>query len=75
MRVTTEPVFSFGPAEALGNIPMNQAPGRRRQYDVMPDGSGFLGFVTGADDQGVVRNQINIVYNWFDELERLVPTK
>ena len=41
----------------------------------MPDGSGFLGFVTGTDDQGVERNQIDIVYNWFDELERLVPTK
>ena len=75
VRVTTEPVFSFGPAQALGNIPMNQAPERRRQYDIMPDGSGFLGFVTGTDDQGVERNQIDIVYNWFDELERLVPTK
>jgi eukaryotic-like serine/threonine-protein kinase len=73
--IRTQPGFSFGPAGAMADIPMNQAPDRRRQYDVMPDGSGFLGFVTGVDSAGVARNEIYIVYNWFDELKRLVPTE
>lgn len=75
VRVTTQPVFSFGPAEALPDLPMNVGPTSRRGYDVMPDGSGFLGFVPAADNGAASPNDIYIVYNWFDELKRLVPTK
>jgi hypothetical protein len=46
------------------------APPVRRQYDVMPDGSGFLGFVAAA-----APHEIYIVQNWFDELNRLVPSQ
>jgi serine/threonine-protein kinase len=64
--------LSFGPAERIVDLPMNRGPMTRRQYDVMPDGSGFLGFVAGGteDADGAA---IHIVFNWFDELERLVP--
>ena len=75
VRVTTQPVFGFGPAEALPDLPVNVGPESRRPYDVMPDGSGFLEFVAATNDGAASANDIYIVYNWFDELKRLVPTK
>jgi len=45
----------------------------RRTYDVSPDGQRFLMVSTGVGgDAGPVR--IQIIENWFSELERLVPT-
>ena len=41
---------------------------------VLPDGSGFLGTAVGDGSAGG-SNTIRIVYNWFDELEWLVPAK
>jgi serine/threonine-protein kinase len=72
--VTTEGGFSFGAVESIVDLPMNSAPATRRQYDVMPDGSGLLGFVTGARGSAAGESaRINIVWNWFTELERLMP--
>ena len=73
--ITTKPSFSFGPAKELTNIPMNVAPGTRRQFDVLPDGSGFLGVAAGVGSAAAPSKTIRIVYNWFDELKHLVPTK
>ena len=75
--VSTEAGFSFGTAQTLQvSCPCNEAPETRRQYDVMPDGSGVLSFVGGADGTGAdTPNEIRIVYNWFTELEQLVPTR
>jgi hypothetical protein len=53
---------------------MNPAPTTPRQFDVMPDGSGFLGFVSGASAGNDTGRDIRIVHNWFTELNRLVPT-
>ena len=51
-----------------------------RGYDVSPDGGRFL--MTRADQaerhrqiQEYYGNKVNIVLNWFEELERLVPTE
>jgi Tol biopolymer transport system component len=73
IRVTTKPRFTFGAPEALMDVPMNAAPAGRRQYAVLPDGSGFLGAAAGGAAAGPESNSIRIVQNWFDELERLVP--
>jgi serine/threonine-protein kinase len=43
-------------------------------YDVHPDGQRFL-MITEAEAGAAVRPDIVIVQNWFEELERLVPTK
>ena len=42
-----------------------------RTYDVHPDDERFLMVKLGATDSA---NQIILVQNWFDELQRLVPT-
>jgi Tol biopolymer transport system component len=70
--IRTEPRFEFGAAVALANMPpASAAPGNRRRYDVMPDGSGLLGLAGGGDGNDV--RTINIVYNWFEELTQKVP--
>ncbi len=41
-------------------------------YDVTPDGERFLVILNQEDrDPGIT--QFNVVLNWFDELQRLVP--
>ena len=42
-----------------------------RTYDVHPDGERFLVVKLGATDSA---NQIILIQNWFDELQRLVPS-
>jgi Tol biopolymer transport system component len=39
-------------------------------YDVAPDGEHFL-MIEGGEEKGA--NQLHLVLNWFEELERLVP--
>jgi len=41
-------------------------------YDVFPDGERFLAITKRADAPPV---QIHVILNWFEELERLVPTR
>ncbi|HSF19221.1 MAG TPA: hypothetical protein VLK65_27090 [Vicinamibacteria bacterium] len=48
------------------------APGRN--YDITPDGK-FVTIVPAIDRAGGPAEQINVVLNWFRELERLVPTR
>jgi serine/threonine-protein kinase len=44
-------------------------------YDVMPDGTGFIGVQSGDGEGGEApAPQIIIVQHWFTELQRLVPT-
>ena len=76
--ITLEPRFGFGAAVVHPNTPFNDAPEVRRRYDVMPDGSGFVGFVqesAGASDSGGIYAvfQIYAVFNWFEELRQRVP--
>ena len=73
--VSTDAGFVFGAPEALPNLPANSGPLERRQYDVMPDGSGLLTSVASGTAEGAVENEIRIVYNWFEELKELVPVE
>jgi hypothetical protein len=52
--------------------------GNARNFDVMPDGTGFVvirSATASADYDRTAPKQINVVLNWFDELTRVVPTK
>ncbi len=39
-------------------------------YDVMPDGR----FLMVKNDPEAIPTRINVIFNWFEELNRLVPT-
>ena len=42
-----------------------------RSYDISPDGKRFLMI---RRDPGSVPRQLNVIFNWFEELKRRVPT-
>ena len=46
--------------------------GNTAAYDVEPSGRRFI-MVTEPENRTPVRQQINIVFNWFEELKRLSP--
>ena len=70
VRITTEGSFSAEPAVALFDGPYLDASGR--YYDVTPDGR-FLMIKAGWLSAGR-EAPLHVVLNWFEELERLVPT-
>ena len=43
-------------------------------YDVSHDGERFVMVESGSSRDGVGRREYRVVLNWFEELERLVPT-
>ncbi len=68
--IATQPSFSAGtPYMLFEGESRSQAQGPP-SYDVSPDGQRFI--MIKADEEEA--NQINIVFNWFEELKRLVPT-
>ncbi len=73
VRVETEAKLRVGTPEVLfeGRFAITHRPDTPRNYDVSRDGQRFL-MVQTVDDPAPT--QINIVLNWFEELERLVPT-
>jgi serine/threonine protein kinase/Tol biopolymer transport system component len=73
--VTTDNGFDFGNPVVLQQNPLQlSGPDTEREYDVMPDGSGVLGTGLASEGTGEDTNTIVVVENWFEELERLVPT-
>ncbi len=74
--VETEPAFRvLGDAELLFDE-RYLLDGSRRTHDVSSDGQRFLMIkVNGAEPDGeAVGQRVGLVLNWFDELQRLVPT-
>ena len=45
-----------------------------RDYDVSADGESFLVLKPAASESGLEGTELVLVQNWFQELERLVPT-
>ena len=72
--VETEPMLSLGVPEVLFEQQYYFFRGDRT-YDVAPDGQRFL-MIKEVDtaDPTAGQRQIVLIENWFDELERLVPT-
>jgi serine/threonine protein kinase len=71
VSISTEPEFSAGKPQILFEGPYLNVPGL--SYDVSPDGQRFLVLVPAHDDSAV--KELHVVLNWFDELQRLAPTK
>ena len=76
--IRTEPTFAVGrPAPLPGDgLPLNVQPNSLLNHDVGPDGR-FVTILDGGEATGATAslNQIVIVQNWFEELQRLVPVK
>jgi len=70
MSVETEPVFRPGTVEELFSGYYEGGIGRK--YDVSPDGERFLVIKNGPSRE---QEAFILVQNWFEELERLVPTE
>jgi hypothetical protein len=67
--VTYEPEIGFAPPVELFEGPYTLDLMGHQRWDVAPDGEHFL-MVENGDDFRLV-----VVQNWFEELERLAPTK
>jgi hypothetical protein len=73
VRVQTEECLAPGSAEAVLEGRDFAPAGVGRNYDISPDGKRFL---TIREPSGeTARAELNLVLNWFEELERLVPTE
>jgi len=69
--ISTEPEFAAGIPRVVLEGPFINVPGR--SYDVAPDGSRFL-VIRDVGNEEFSRH-VEVVLNWFDELERLIPTE
>ena len=72
VSIETEPSFTQGNPEVMFEGDYLLGPGGRT-YDVSPDGERFL-MIRPVNDRSATY-KIVIVQNWFEELERLVPTQ
>ena len=74
--ITTEPAFTLGTPEMVFEGPYRGFPGASRYYDLAADGQRFVmlrrGDAPTTDNETLT--QVVLVQNWFEELERLVPT-
>lgn len=65
--------IAIGSAQRLFDWP--HEPKTSFGFDVSPDGQRFLVVAPGeATSQRSTQQEIQVVLNWFEELERLVPT-
>jgi Tol biopolymer transport system component len=73
VRVAMAPAFTFGVPRELftGPYAVNQP---ARAYDVSPDAQHFL-LLQSREPAPERITQMNVVQNWFEELERLVPRR
>ena len=73
VAVETEPTFAPGRPAALFDMRSMASGGLDRNYDLSPDGKRFVMVDTGESQPSPA--QINLVFNWFEELKRRVPTR
>ncbi|MDA2931194.1 hypothetical protein MYX84_14830 [Acidobacteria bacterium AH-259-O06] len=73
VRIKTEPIFTAGNPEVL--FTGRYFTGAARHYDISADGQRFLMIKEGGQtEETSARDELIIVLNWFEELQRLVPT-
>jgi len=74
--VRTEPGVAFGRPVPVDTLPINVTPQTQLNHDISPDGTRVVTIVPISRGDAVQPpDQIIAVLNWFDELERLVPTR
>jgi Tol biopolymer transport system component len=76
VRVVTTSGLTFGRPDSL---PFALTGGRlsaaTRPFDVLPNGR-FVGpGAANADESGAASSEVRLVFNWFEELKRLVPVQ
>ena len=75
VAVETEPEFRFQPPEELFEGGFVMYVTASRIYDVAPDGRFAMIYPTAAATTGTdAPSEVIFVQNWFEELQRLVPT-
>ena len=74
--VETEPGFAPGNAKEVfaGGYYAPDASSPGRTYDISPDGKRFLMIKEGGPGDETEPTQLILIQNWFEELNRLVPT-
>ena len=72
VSVDTDPTLRWSAPRKLFDIPLAWDSTGYKSYDVGSKGDRFLIVAFGEGEPNL--RQIHIVLNWFDELERLVPT-
>jgi hypothetical protein len=78
LSIGTKPAFTFGdPVETPKGGFIEYGPPSPRTYDITPDGKRFVGVVIANQLQnGIpVTPPIQIILNWFSELQQRVPLK
>ncbi len=74
VSISTEPSVTWSAQETLP-IRNFSVSASERSFDMLPDGRLVIALPAGnADSAEAIPPQVNIVVNWFDELERRVPT-
>ena len=68
------PGFVPGRPRALFSTERFRFSGNSPAFDILPDGKRFV-MVTLGDPPPPLPDQINVVFNWFDELKRRVPAR
>ena len=75
--IETEPTFTLGTVDPLFGLDPYFRPfeGVNRRIDISPEGDRILMLKRGGgSDETAETTSINGVFNWFEELKRLVPT-
>ena len=75
VRIRTDPSFVPSKAEVVVSEHSYFAGLSGRTYDISPDGTRFLMIKVGGPDDEASPTELILVQNWFEELERLVPTE
>ena len=65
--------FDVGAPNVLFELPPQPFSDDPVPWDIAPDGERFL--VLESSEGSAPRDEIHITTNWFDELNRLVPTE
>ena len=73
VSIITDPAFVRGTPEVLFEGQYAQG-GRSRDYDVGPDGRFLMIKLASVTPDGSPAVEIRLIQNWFDELQRRVPT-
>jgi len=82
VSVTTQPTFAFGNPVPMIRVPYTtfreRGPKVERENDITHDGKQFVAVIRGGTGQSASvasASQLQVVLNWFTELQQRVPTR